>query len=122
MRRSLGRIYRYALWNDFSSTPFPLSPIDPLSLERRSTAHGAKRYGSPLVLEVAGENGVGQVEVTFSELPVNRWQTWSVEQKRHFGIVGGGGVSIVRAQREIREWRKNWRLAPQAGLDQQPSG
>jgi hypothetical protein len=103
MRRSLGRIYRYALWKGtrLFLNAIPVEPIDPLYLERRSTTHGAKRYGSPLFLEVAGENGVGQVEVTFSELPVNRWQTWSVEQKRHFGIVGGGGVSIVRAHREI---------------------
>ena len=103
MRRSLGRIYRYALLKGtrISLNAVPVEPIDPLYLERRSAMHGARRYGSPLVLELAGENGMGRVEVSFSELPVSRWQAWSVEQKRQFGIVGGGGVSIVRAQREI---------------------
>lgn len=103
MRRSLGRIYRYALWKGtrIFVNDIPVDPIDPLYLERRSVMHGARRYGAPLVLEVAGENGVGQIEVTFSELPVCRWQAWPAEQKRRFGIVGGGGVSIVRAKREI---------------------
>jgi hypothetical protein len=78
-----------------------VEPFDPLYLERRSLMHGARRYGSPLVLEVAGEDGRGQVEVTFSELPVSRWHGWSVDDKRRFGIVGGGGISIVRARREI---------------------
>jgi hypothetical protein len=103
MRRSLGRIYRYALWNGtrIFLNDIPVDPFDPLYLDRRSATHGARRYGAPLVLDVAGEKGVGQIEVAFSELPVRRWQTLSVEQKRRLGIVGGGGVSVVRANREI---------------------
>lgn len=103
MRRSLGRVYRYAIWKGarIQLNNTLIEPIDPLYLERRSIMHGARRYGRALVLEVAGEDGHGQIEVTFSELPVSRWHTWSVDEKRRFGIVGGSGVSIVRAEREI---------------------
>lgn len=103
MRRAFGRIYRYALWRGtrILLNDTEIRPIDPLYLDQRSTMHGAKRYGSPLVLEIAGEDGRGQIEVTFSELPVSRWHTWSVDEKRRVGIVGGGGVSVVRAKREI---------------------
>jgi hypothetical protein len=103
MRRSLGRVYRYPIWkgahiqlNDTS-----IEPIDPLYLHRRSPVHGARRYGRDLVLEVAGEDGRGKIEVTFSELPVSRWHTRSVDEKRRLDIVGGSGVSVVRAEREI---------------------
>ena len=103
MRRTLGRVYRYALWRGtrILLNDTAISPVDPLYVDQRSTVHGAKRYGSPLVLEIAGEDGRGQIEVTFSELPVSRWQTLSVDEKRRIGIVGGGGVSVVRAKREI---------------------
>jgi hypothetical protein len=103
IRRSLGRVYRYALWKDvrISLNDTPIEPIDPLYLERQSTLCGARRYGNPLVLDVEGEDGPGRIEVTFSELPVSRWHTWPVDDKRRFGVVGGSGVSIVRAKREI---------------------
>lgn len=103
MRRSLGRVYRYALWTGtrILLNDTPVDPIDPLYLERRSAMHGARRYGNPLVLDVSGQEGTGRIEVTFSELPVSRWHNWPAEQKRRYGIIGGGGVSIVRAKREI---------------------
>jgi hypothetical protein len=103
MRRTLGRIYRYALWRgtQLFLNDSPIHPIDPLYLDPRSTMHGARRYGTTIVLKVSGEDGQGQIELTFSELPVSRWHTWSVDDKRRFGIVGGAGVSIVRAEREI---------------------
>ncbi|MGE3403769.1 MAG: ATP-binding protein [Vicinamibacterales bacterium] len=103
MRRSLGRVYRYPIWRGahIQLNETSIEPIDPLYLERRSLLHGARRYGRPLLLDVAGEEGCGQIEVTFSELPVNRWHKWSVDEKRRAGIVAGGGISVVRAEREI---------------------
>lgn len=103
IRRFLGRVYRYPIWRGahIQLNETSIEPIDPLYLERRSPVHGGRRYGRALVLDVAGEDGRGQIEVTFSELPVSRWHAWSIDEKRRFGIVGGGGVSVVRAEREI---------------------
>ena len=41
------------------------------------------------------------VTVLFTMLPVHRWQGLNNVTKRRIGIVGGGGVSILRAGREI---------------------
>jgi hypothetical protein len=103
MRRTLGRIYRYPIWKGarLFLNDVVIQPIDPLYVNQPSLTHSARRYGRPIVLEVHGEDGRGQIEVTFSELPVNRWRDWAVDEKRRQGIVGGSGASIVRAEREI---------------------
>ena len=46
-----------------------------------------------------GETSV--VTVRFVMLPVRRWYSLDNVTKRRVGIVGGGGVSIMRAGREI---------------------
>lgn len=103
IRHFLGRVYRYPIWSGarIHLNDGAVEPTDPLCVSQRSTLHGAKRYGRPIVLDVKGEDGLGQIEVAFSELPVRRWHKLSVDEKRRLGIVGGGGVSIVRAEREI---------------------
>lgn len=101
---SLGRIYRYPLWAGvhISINGTPLVAIDPLFLQHESRTPGATAFGAPLRYEFAGSSGDSAlIEVRFSELPVREWHDWTVEDKRRRGIVGGAGVSIVRAGREI---------------------
>ncbi len=131
---SLGRLYRYALWAGvrISVNETRLVPVDPLFLNEDSRIHGASAFGSPLTYEFATLHGASaEVQVQFSELPVEPWHRWTTEAKRRAGIVGGAGVSIVRAGREIdygwyfmgkrREnyddwWRCEVRFSP--GLDE----
>lgn len=101
---SLGRLYRYALWSGVRIivNDVRIEPIDPLFLHPTARFHGASAFGSPMQYEIRAEGrGTAVVEVRFSELPVLAWHGWSAEEKRKFGIVGGAGVSIVRAGREI---------------------
>ncbi len=102
--RTLGRIYRFHLSPrlQVSVNGARVSAIDPLFLDPLGEVHGARAFGLPLRYEVAtGTDQSSVVEVRFTELPVRRWYSWSVEDKRRAGIVGRGGVSIVRAGREI---------------------
>jgi hypothetical protein len=39
--------------------------------------------------------------VRFTLLPIEAWHAWSADEKRSSGIVGGAGISFVRADREI---------------------
>ena len=56
-------------------------------------------------LRLSDERGagtlVGDVHVTFSQLPVQAWSGLSNPEKRKLGITKGAGVSVVRAGREI---------------------
>ena len=100
----LGRLYRYALWAGVRLTVngTPVEPVDPLFLDPRSGVHGAVPYGPPMRFELAtSDDRSSVVEVRFSELPVRAWAAWGTEEKRRSGIVGGAGVSVVRAGREI---------------------
>lgn len=104
LRDLLGRLYRFAIWRGvrINVNDRRLSAIDPLFLHPKSQISGAERYGSPMRYEfTAPIGGTGQIEVRFSELPVATWREWPDDQKRRAGIVGRGGVSIVRADREI---------------------
>ena len=63
---------------------------------------GATSFGDPLDYEIALLGGeTSTVSVRFSELPVVAWRDLSAEEKRLRGIVGGAGVSFIRAGREI---------------------
>lgn len=104
LRHSLGRWYRFALWDGvrISVNDADVSPSDPLYIHRNSVISGAAPFGPPLVYEFQStKSQTAAVVVRFSELPVGAWQEWSVEEKRRAGIVGRAGVSIVRAGREI---------------------
>ncbi|HWI20702.1 MAG TPA: ATP-binding protein [Vicinamibacterales bacterium] len=101
---TLGRVYRHTIWSGarISINGVAVHALDPLFIDARSAVRGATSYGSPMRYEVVGFDGRPSViEVQFSELPVDKWHRWSVEDKRQKGIVGGAGVSIVRAGREI---------------------
>ncbi len=84
-------------------------PIDPLFCHPETGAGGASAYGAPLFYEVSlpGSERASVITVRFTELPVAEWRTWTPEQKRAHGIVGGAGVSFMRAGREIDY---GWRL------------
>ena len=103
LQRTLGRLYRFSLWEGISISvnDTAIQPFDPLFLDPRTMTHGARPYGVPLRYEVRTPGGISVLEARFAELPVDKWHGWSVEEKRAKGIVGGGGVSIVRAGREI---------------------
>jgi Histidine kinase-, DNA gyrase B-, and HSP90-like ATPase len=103
LQRTLGRLYRFSLWEGvkISINDTAIQPFDPLFLDPRAETHGARPYGVPLRYEVRTPGGVSILEARFAELPVEKWHGWSIEEKRAIGIVGGGGVSIVRAGREI---------------------
>lgn len=105
LRTPLGRIYRRLIWNGLrlSVNGEPVTPVDPLFCHPTSRAGGAAAYGQPLAYDIATPDGrqTSTVQVRFTLLPVADWYEWSVEEKRASGIVGGAGVSFVRAGREI---------------------
>ena len=104
---SLGRRFRYFLWNGVSIkvNGEPVEPIDPLFLDSRALFTGGKQFCEDLIYEVSAsaENHerTGTVRIRFSELPVDDWSRLSNREKRTRGIVKGAGVSVVRAGREI---------------------
>jgi hypothetical protein len=106
---SLGRIFRYFLWDGVRIliNGDALKPIDPLYLHHESKWQGGMPFGKPLVYDIRPRNHngsgnvTGKVIVSFSELPVHEWHPLPNEEKRRLGIINGGGVSVVRAGREI---------------------
>ena len=104
LKESLGRWYRFALWDGVRIiiNDERLIPIDPLFINTTSPISGAVPFGSPLKYEFKSQvGGTAMVEVRFSELPVAEWREWSTETKRRLSVVGRAGVSVVRAGREI---------------------
>jgi hypothetical protein len=102
----LGRIFRLSLWAGIRIwvNGTRIEPFDPLFLQTTSGLVGGREFSQPLTYEfkVSGRRRrTGTVVVRFSRLPVESWATWPADEKRRLGIVGGAGVSIVRASREI---------------------
>ena len=104
---SLGRRFRYFLWEGASITVNgdSVMPIDPLFLHPSAIYSGATQFAEDIVYEVAADPAVpsktGLVRVRFAELPAGEWSKLTNEEKRAGGIVKGAGVSIVRAGREV---------------------
>ncbi len=105
LHRPLGRMYRHLIWRGIriSVNAERVMPVDPLLCRPGTGEGGAVPFGSPLTYEVATPIGCGTatVAVRFTELPVALWHDLPVEEKRNRGIVGGAGVSFVRAGREV---------------------
>lgn len=106
LKRELGRVFRHLLWNGLSITinDTPVVPIDPLHCHPGAELSGAEPFLDPLVYEIRVPNDprrTARVVVRFARLPVEKWHSLPVEEKRRVGIVGGAGVSVVRAGREI---------------------
>lgn len=104
LRRDLGRIYRRFLANGLTLTlnGTAIEADDPLMLA--TTAEGASATISfePKEYELRTADGASaRVRVRFASLPVDKWHRLDNLTKRRLGIVGGGGVSILRAGREI---------------------
>lgn len=105
LRAVLGRLYRRKLWQGLQIyvNDHWVSPSDPLFAHPDSGEGGGIPYGPPLKYAIAlpGTERQTVVTVRFVELPIDQWHGLSVVEKRSRQIVGGAGVSILRAGREI---------------------
>lgn len=105
LQPALAQVYRTVLGEGLviRVNGVPISPVDPLF---RASVEGLEGtcefYGDPLEYRVkTPAGGVSTVTVQFVELPVWRWHDLPLERKRAAGIVGGAGLSVLRAEREI---------------------
>lgn len=82
-----------------------LKAFDPLYLHPDAEVSGGALFGEEIQYEVPVDpldtRKTGMVRVRFSELPVHAWHKLSNDEKRRIGLSRGGGVSIVRAGREV---------------------
>jgi len=104
LRRDLGRMYRRHLVSGLTLTlnGTVIESDDPLMLATKIEATSATAPFEPMEYELQTANGgTGCVRVRFTCLPVDRWHHLDNLAKRRLGIVGGGGVSVLRAGREI---------------------
>jgi hypothetical protein len=103
--RQLGQVYRHLIWQGLRIRVNNrlVEPVDPLHCHPTTGAGGARQFGSLLTYELTGSRpGVTSVlAVRFTELPIAKWHRLSPEAKRDLGVIGGSGVSVVRAGREI---------------------
>lgn len=105
LHRPLGRMYRHLVWRGvrlFVNDDL-VTAVDPLHCRGTFGGAAAAPYGSPLTYELKapGSKRTSTVIIRFSELPIAHWYDLPVEEKRARGIVGGAGVSFLRAGREI---------------------
>lgn len=109
--RSLGQIYRYHLWDglDLIVNGLPVRAFDPLFLRSRIHETQARLHREALRYDLRAPtgDGIGSVEIRFTCLPIESWAELGGDEKRSLGITGCGGVSFVRANREIDY---GWRL------------
>ncbi|MFL1377344.1 ATP-binding protein [Nocardiopsis protaetiae] len=104
LHKDLGRMYRRYLWEGIELTinQSPVAAVDPMLLDTMVEGATAHLAFEPLQYELESKDGAtSPVTVRFAMLPVHRWHHLDNARKRHAGIVGRGGVSILRAGREI---------------------
>jgi hypothetical protein len=108
LHRTLGQLFRYQLWagKTLYINGEPVLPVDPLFLRPGKNLIGATSYGPSLNFEVTipyphSQSERSAIIVTFTELPIKKWQGFSNEEKRRHGITKRAGVSVVRSGREI---------------------
>lgn len=104
LRRDLGRMYRRFLADGLTIVlnGAEVQAEDPLLLTAHAEGEAATIAFEPLVYELnTTDGGTACVRVRFSSLPVHRWHRLDNLTKRRLGVVGGGGVSVLRAGREI---------------------
>jgi hypothetical protein len=110
LRRDLGRMYRRFVAGGLTLTlnEVPIEAEDPLMLTRQVEGATARLAFDPLEYELQlPDGGTSSVRVRFAALPVREWHRLDNVTKRRLGIVGGGGVSVLRAGREIAQ---GWHL------------
>ncbi|MHA7861540.1 ATP-binding protein [Tessaracoccus sp. Y36] len=104
LHRDLGRMYRRFIASGLHLTinGTPVEAVDPTMLTTEVEGASARLAFEELhyELEIAG-GGTAMVSVRFTVLPVEHWHHLDNVTKRRLGIVGSGGVSILRAGREI---------------------
>lgn len=104
LRTDLGRMYRRFLASGLTLTinGTAVEPVDPALRSVRIDGASARPAFEELAYELETAAGnTSMVRVRFVMLPVQRWYRLDNVTKRRLGIVGGGGVSILRAGREI---------------------
>lgn len=104
LHRDLGRMFRKFLDRGLTLriNGHTVEPLDPMLLSTKLNGHSANLAFEPIRYEIATAAGdTSFVSVTFAMLPVTRWHHLDNATKRKVGIVGHGGVSILRAGREI---------------------
>ena len=104
LHRDLGRMFRKFLAAGFLMriNGREVESVDPMMLDTRINGYGARLAFEPLRYEIVTSTGeTSFVTARFSALPVARWHHIDNATKRRNGIVGHGGVSILRAGREI---------------------
>ena len=104
LARDLGRIFRRMIGSGLSITinGSAVSARDPLFLDARRPWGRAREPVPPLSYEIRAPDGtLSPVVVRFVLLPIARWHRWSAQEKRARGIIGGAGMSVLRAGREI---------------------
>lgn len=104
LHRDLGRMYRRFLSDGLRLTinGSRVHAVDPTLLTTKIEGVTGQLAFDELVYELkAGPSQTSAVTVRFVMLPVSRWHGLDNVTKRRVGIVGGGGVSILRAGREI---------------------
>jgi hypothetical protein len=105
---ALGRTYRYAIraGTRLFVDGEVVKAIDPM-MEWGSAveAYGAAvPYGDELRYQFkipSTPERTSTINVRFSVLPIERWASLPLEVRREFGVIGGAGVSVVRAGREV---------------------
>lgn len=104
LHRELGRMYRRFLSDELSLTinGKGVDPVDPTLLTTDVDGNSAELVFEPVRYELGTSAGdTAFVTVRFSALPVHHWHHLDNVTKRRVGIVGQGGVSVLRAGREI---------------------
>lgn len=104
LRRDLGRMYRRYLGHRLSLTinGALVQAVDPTLLTTEIEGRTARLAFDPMRYELATASGdAASLTVRFSILPVRSWHHLDNVTKRRSGIVGQGGVSVLRAGREI---------------------
>lgn len=102
----LSRVFRHIIWAgaEILVNESRLIPTDPLFLKVQSEENQAEPYFEPLTFNIrvpGTQQERSEVVVRFSRLPIREWHELPVDQKRRLGIVGGAGMAVIRAGREI---------------------
>lgn len=105
LKGELGRLFREAIFEGISIrvNGEHVPPVDPLYLRSREKMAKAEPFGPPLVYKIrcSLKTGTSDVRVSFTQLPLAKWNGLSNQEKNTLGIAKGAGVSILRAGREI---------------------
>ena len=104
LHRDLGRMYRRFIASGFTITinGARVEAVDPTLRTTRLEGITAHLAFDELQYELEATDGrTSIVTVRFVMLPVHRWHKLDNVTKRRVGIIGGAGVSILRAGREI---------------------